>query len=93
MLRYLVARQYKRVYDLTIIPEDGEARVIRDLRITFEITKSILSFPNLCKLIIYNLKDMNDYHDLKKGKLKMQNVSFNLRDCLNEVVDIVKFKA
>lgn len=36
---------------------------------------------------------MNDYHDLKKGKLKMYNVSFNLRDCLNEVVDIVKFKA
>lgn len=49
-----MARQFKRVYDLTIIPEDGEARVIKDLRITFEITKSILSFPNLCKLIIYN---------------------------------------
>lgn len=54
MKRCLVARQYKRAYDLTIIPEDGEARVIRDLRVNFEITKSILSFPNLCRLNIYN---------------------------------------
>jgi hypothetical protein len=49
-----VARQYKRAYDLTIIPTDGDARVIKDLRINFEITKSILSFPNLCRLNIYN---------------------------------------
>jgi len=49
-----VARQYKRVYDLTIVPTDGESRVIKELRVNFEITKSILSFPNLCKLIIYN---------------------------------------
>ena len=49
-----MARQYKRVYDLTIIPTDGEARIIRELRVNFEINKSILSFPNLCKLVIYN---------------------------------------
>jgi hypothetical protein len=49
-----VARQYKRAYDLTITPTDGDARVIKDLRINFEITKSILSFPNLCRLNIYN---------------------------------------
>ena len=49
-----MARQYKRAYDLTIIPTDGDARVIKDLRINFEITKSILSFPNLCRLNIYN---------------------------------------
>lgn len=54
MKRFQVARQYKRAYDLTIIPTDGEARVIKDLRINFEITKSILSFPNLCRLNIYN---------------------------------------
>lgn len=52
-----MARQYKRVYDLTIIPTDGEARIIRDLRVSFEITKSILSFPNLCRLDIYNPND------------------------------------
>lgn len=49
-----MARQYKRVYELTITSDDGEVRVIRDLRINFEITKSILSFPNLAKIIIYN---------------------------------------
>lgn len=49
-----MARQYKRVYDLTIIPTDGESRVIKDLRIKFEVTKSIISFPNLCKLEIIN---------------------------------------
>lgn len=54
MKRFQVARQYKRSYDLTIIPTDDEARVIKDLRINFEITKSILSFPNLCRLNIYN---------------------------------------
>lgn len=54
MLRCQVARQYKRAYNLTILPTDGEARIIKDLRINFEITKSIISFPNLCKLVIYN---------------------------------------
>jgi hypothetical protein len=54
MRRYLVARQYKRVYDLTIIPTDGESRIIRELRVNFEITKSVLSFPNLAKIVIYN---------------------------------------
>lgn len=49
-----MARQYKRVYELTIVPPDGEARVIKDLRVNFEITKSILSFPNLAKIVIYN---------------------------------------
>jgi hypothetical protein len=49
-----VARQYKRVYDLTIIPTDGESRIIRELRVNFEITKSVLSFPNLAKIVIYN---------------------------------------
>ena len=49
-----MARQYKRAYDLTVIPTGGEARVIKDLRVNFEITKSILSFPNLCRLNIYN---------------------------------------
>lgn len=49
-----MARQYKRVYDLTIIPPDGEARIIKGLRINFEITKSLLSFPNVARLSLYN---------------------------------------
>lgn len=52
-----MSRQYKRIYDLTIIPEEGEARVIRDLRIQFEITKSVISLPNVAKITIYNPND------------------------------------
>ena len=36
------------------MPVDGEARVIRDLKVDFEITKSLLSYPNLCRIDIYN---------------------------------------
>ena len=49
-----MSRQYKRAYELTIIPDDGDVKVIRDLRINFEVTKSVLSFPNLAKIIITN---------------------------------------
>lgn len=49
-----MARQYKRYYDLTVVTTDGIARFIRDLRVSFEITKSILNYPNLCLLNIYN---------------------------------------
>jgi len=49
-----MARQYKRVYELTVIPPGGEARIIRGLRVNFEITKSILSFPNLARITLYN---------------------------------------
>lgn len=49
-----MSRQFKRIYNLTIEPTDGPSRVIRELRVNFEITKSGLSFPNLCKLTIYN---------------------------------------
>jgi len=49
-----MARQYKRVYELTVIPPGGEARVIKGLRVNFEITKSILSLPNLARITLYN---------------------------------------
>jgi len=49
-----MSRQFKRVYELTIIPPGGEARIIRDLRINFEITKSVLSFPNVARVTLYN---------------------------------------
>lgn len=49
-----MARQYKRTYSLTITPEEGNSRIITDLRIDFEITKSVISFPNLAKITIYN---------------------------------------
>jgi len=49
-----VARLYKRSYELVITPNEGESKTIRNLRINFEITKSVLSFPNLAKITIYN---------------------------------------
>ncbi len=49
-----MSRQYKRAYELTVISNDGDVRIIKDLRINFEITKSVLSFPNLAKIVIYN---------------------------------------
>lgn len=49
-----MARQFLRAYELTIIPPDGATRTIRDLRVSFEITKSLLSFPNLAKITLYN---------------------------------------
>lgn len=47
-------RQYKRSYELFIIPVDSDTRVIKDLRIRFEITKTVLSYPNLAKIEIFN---------------------------------------
>lgn len=49
--------QYKRNYELTIIPIEGDATVITDLKIQFEITKSVLSNPNLAKISIYNVSE------------------------------------
>lgn len=49
-----MARQYKRIYELSIIPTSGETRIIDKLRVSFEITKSLLSFPNLARIQIYN---------------------------------------
>lgn len=52
-----MARQNKRVYELTIIPQDGEARIITELRVNFEITKSILSYPNVARISIHNANE------------------------------------
>jgi len=50
-----VTRQYKRRYDLSIIDSENNAVVIRELKIEFEIVKSVLSYPNLAKISLYNL--------------------------------------
>ncbi len=49
-----MSRQYKRSYELVITPTNGEQRTITELRIIFNITKSVLSYPNLAKIDIYN---------------------------------------
>jgi hypothetical protein len=50
-------KQYGRNYELIIKTESGYSKVIKGLRVNFEITKSVLGFPNICKLIIYNPND------------------------------------
>ena len=49
-----MARQYIRKYELTISPVDADSRIIKDLRVSFEVTKSTLSWPNLCRISIFN---------------------------------------
>lgn len=49
-----MSRQYKRAYELSIVSTSGESKSIKDLKVTFEIVKSVLSFPNLAKIDIYN---------------------------------------
>lgn len=48
-----MASQFKRKYELIIIGED-ETKVITDLRIVFEVIKSLRSYPNLAKFDVYN---------------------------------------
>ena len=47
-------RQYKRAYELTITTSDGDVRIIRDLRISFDITKSTLGIPNMAIIELHN---------------------------------------
>lgn len=51
-----MSRQYKRTYSLSLIGE-GSTKDIKDLRIAFEITKSIRSYPNKAKIQLYNPND------------------------------------
>jgi len=49
-----VSLLFDRAYQLLIIPSSGDGKSISKLRVTFEIVKSVLSFPNLAKISIYN---------------------------------------
>ena len=48
-----MSRQYKRAYSLTITDSE-RTKTIDGLRIVFNITKSLHSFPNIAKIDIYN---------------------------------------
>ena len=53
-----MSRLFNRKYDLTIIPPGStEGKVIKDLRIVFKVTKSIISTPNLCEITLYGIND------------------------------------
>jgi hypothetical protein len=50
-----VSKQFKRIYELNITTPDGLSRTITELRINFEIKKSVLSYPNQARITLYNL--------------------------------------
>lgn len=68
-----MSRQFKRYCELVVSPEFGDTRVIKDLRFSFEITKSIIGYPNMCMLSIYNPNEDTIYSLSKK----FTEISFN----------------
>lgn len=66
-----MARQYKRNYEL-LIDKDGVRRQITDLRIQFEVTKSLRSYPNIAKIVIFNASDdTNSFLDSELTKVTL----------------------
>lgn len=59
-----MARQYKRVYSL-LIQNESISLTIKELRITFEVTKDLRGYPNLARIDIYNLN--------QESRTKIQN--------------------
>lgn len=53
-----MSRQYLRTYSLEIVSAEGSSRTITGLKVTFEITKTVLSFPNLAKIIVHGYSDV-----------------------------------
>jgi len=75
MRRFLqVPKLFGRTYSLEIVPRGStEKIVVAGLRVTFEITKSVLSHPNLCKLVIYNPNETT----LAALQKKFTRITFN----------------
>lgn len=48
-----MSRQYKRAYAL-VVSDENNSKTITGLRLSFNITKSLHSFPNLAQLELYN---------------------------------------
>lgn len=51
-----MSRQYKRKYSLTI-SDGSRTKTIENLRLSFSVLKSLLSFPNIAELNLYNPND------------------------------------
>ena len=45
------------------------------------------------KIMIFQITDMKDYYMLKNGKFLKKYISFNVKDVLDEVYEIVKYNA
>ena len=42
---------------------------------------------------MFKIREMKDYQSLRLGDFKKKTTSFNLQDAINEIVDILKYKA
>lgn len=51
--------QFNRQYTLTLSNADGEVLVIEELRITFQLNKTLLGYPTRGRIEIYNLSEEN----------------------------------
>ena len=64
--------QYKRDYSLTVIGDD-RAKTITGLRVVFNITKSLHSYPNLAEITLYNPNQAT----VSLLQTKFSEISFN----------------
>ena len=44
-------------------------------------------------MIMFKIREMKDYQSLRMGTFKKRIIGFNLQDTINEVVNIIKYKA
>src|SRR5690606_783058 len=51
--------QFNRQYTLTLSNADGEVLVIEELRLTFQLNKTLLGYPTRGRIEIYNLSEEN----------------------------------
>lgn len=68
-----MSRQFRRACELVITTASGRQISIREVRITFQIIKSVISTPNLAEITIYNLS-----HDTESAlQDRFNRVTFN----------------
>jgi len=44
-------------------------------------------------MIMFKIREMKDYQSFRLGDFKKKIMSFNLQESINEIVDILKYKA
>ena len=50
-----MAQQFKRVYELNLTSPSGKVVTSTELKISFEITKDLFGWPNIAKILLFNL--------------------------------------
>ena len=58
-----------------------------------QFRKEINASKNLSSMLVFQLKDLQDWHQIRQGSFKKVNSKFNLRDCLREISEMMSLKA